>query len=78
MERLVAEMLTLASQDAEAGLRHERVDLSDLLSDLRRDLPLMGSRRYAVDDLGGTVEADPDRLGAGLPQPAQQRRRPHR
>ena len=62
MERLVAEMLTLASQDAEAGLRHERVDLSDLLSDLRRDLPLMGSRRYVVDDLGGTVEADPDRL----------------
>ena len=55
-------MLTLASQDAEAGLRHERVDLSDLLSDLRRDLPLMGSRRYVVDDLGGTVEADPDRL----------------
>ena len=62
MERLVAEMLTLASQDTEASLRHERVDLSDLLSDLRRDLPLMGSRRYVVDDLGGTVEADPDRL----------------
>ena len=62
MERLVAEMLTLASQDAEASLRHERVDLSDLLSDLRRDLPLMGSRHYVVDDLGGTVEADPDRL----------------
>jgi signal transduction histidine kinase len=38
------------------------VDLSDLLSDLRRDLPLMGARRYEVDDLSGTVEADPDRL----------------
>lgn len=62
MERLVAEMLTLASQDAEAGLRHGRVDLADLLSDLRRDLPLMGSRDYEVDELGGTVEADPDRL----------------
>ena len=62
MERLVAEMLTLASPGRRGRLRHERVDLSDLLSDLRRDLPLMGSRRYVVDDLGGTVEADPDRL----------------
>ncbi|MFN8151379.1 MAG: HAMP domain-containing sensor histidine kinase [Solirubrobacterales bacterium] len=62
MERLVAEMLTIASQDAEGALRHDRVDVSDLLSDLRRDAPLMGRRRYEIADLGGTVEADPDRL----------------
>lgn len=62
MERLVAEMLTLAAQDAESALRHDQVDVRDLLSDLRRDLPLMGARDYEVDELGGTVEADPDRL----------------
>ncbi len=62
MERLVAEMLTLASQDSGLGDRRDRVDLGDLLSDLRRDLPLMGSRRYEVADLGGTVLADPDQI----------------
>ena len=29
------------------------VSTSDLLSDLLVDLPLMGSRHYVVDDLGG-------------------------
>ncbi len=62
MERLVAEMLTLADQEAEVGSRDQSVDVGDLLSDLRRDLPLMGSRRYEVAELGGTVKADPDRL----------------
>ncbi len=62
MERLVAEMLTLASQDSGLGNRRDRVDLSDLLSDLRRDLPLMGSRAYEVADFGGTVPADPDQI----------------
>ena len=62
MERLVAEMLTLASEETEASLRHERVDVGDLLADLRRDLPLMGPRQYRVDEATGTVEADPDRL----------------
>ena len=62
MERLVAEMLTLASEDSGGSDRHERVDVSDLLSDLRRDLPLMGHRDYEVAEVGGTIEADPDRL----------------
>ena len=62
MERLVAEMLTIASQDQEAELRHDRVDVADLLADLRRDAPLMGARRYAVAEFGGSVEADPDRI----------------
>ena len=62
MERLVAEMLTLASQESEGGLRDHDVDVSDLLSDLRRDLPLMGQRDYSVAELGGSVRADPDRL----------------
>lgn len=62
MERLVAEMLTLASQDVESALVHQRIDVADVLFDLRRDLPLMGARNYEVDDVGGTVIADPDRL----------------
>ncbi len=62
MERLVAEMLTLASEDSGGPERRERVDVSDLLSDLRRDLPLMGRRNYDVAEVGGTIEADPDRL----------------
>jgi two-component system OmpR family sensor kinase len=62
MERLVGEMLTLASEESEASLRHHRVDIADLLDDLRRDLPLMGNRDYRISDATGTVEADPDRL----------------
>jgi signal transduction histidine kinase len=55
-------MLTLASEESEASLRHHRVDIADLLDDLRRDLPLMGNRDYRISDATGTVEADPDRL----------------
>jgi two-component system, OmpR family, sensor kinase len=62
MERLISEMLTLAAADSPDALRREPVSVRDLLDDLRRDLPLLGSRRYTVDDLGGTVDADPDRL----------------
>jgi two-component system, OmpR family, sensor kinase len=62
MERLVSEMLTLASQETEGPLRRKPVDVADLLSDLRRDLPLMGPRNYLVADAAGSVQADPDRL----------------
>lgn len=62
MERLVGEMLTLAAEDDADTMRHDRVDVSDLLADVRRDAPLMGQRRYEVAEFGGTVAADPDRL----------------
>ncbi|CAN5441503.1 N/A [soil metagenome] len=62
MERLVSEMLILASEESETELRLESVRVEDLLSDLRRDLPLMGPRRYWVQEMGGTITADPDRL----------------
>ena len=62
MEGLISEMLTLASADSPHALRREQVPVRDLLDDLRRDLPLLGRRRYRVDDLAGSVEADPDRL----------------
>lgn len=62
MERLVSEMLILASEESETELRLKRLSVEDLLSDLRRDLPLMGPRRYRVQEFGGTLAADPDRL----------------
>jgi two-component system, OmpR family, sensor kinase len=63
MERLVSEMLSLASaEDSATALRRERIDIADMLADLRRDLPLLGSRDYRVSDLGGSVDGDPDRL----------------
>ena len=66
MERLIAEMLALAREDAGAALQIEPIDLDDLLSDLRRDLPLLGRRDYRVGELAGTLEADPDRLAQVL------------
>ena len=66
MERLIAEMLALAREDAGASMQAESIDLADLLSDLRRDLPLMGRRDYRVAELGGTLVADPDRLAQVL------------
>jgi two-component system, OmpR family, sensor kinase len=62
MERLISEMLALASEESDAPLRHEPVSVADLLADLRRDLPLMGPREYRVAAVDGTIEADPDRL----------------
>ena len=66
MERLIAEMLALAREDAGAVLQTMPIDLDDLLSDLRRDLPLLGPRDYTVDHLTGSLEADPDRLAQVL------------
>ena len=66
MERLIAEMLALAREDAGAALQTEPIELDDLLSDLRRDLPLMGRRDYQVSELDGTLDADPDRLAQVL------------
>ena len=66
MERLIGEMLALAREDAGAALQREPIDLDDLLDDLRRDLPLLGRRDYRVGELGGTLDADPDRLAQVL------------
>ena len=62
MERLITEMLSLAAQESGEALRCEPVQISDLLADLRRDAPLLGPRRFEIADLGGTVDADLDRL----------------
>jgi len=62
MDRLVDDMLTLAS--AEAGhLVHSRpIELEDFFEDVRRDLPLFGERDFHVESVDGVLEADPDRL----------------
>ena len=45
MERLIADMLTLAREDAGASMQAEPIDLADCFDDLRRDLPLIGAPR---------------------------------
>jgi two-component system OmpR family sensor kinase len=66
MERLIGEMLSLAREDAGRSLDRRTVAVDDLLDDLRRDLPLFGPREYEVGALGGTLEADSDRIAQVL------------
>ena len=62
LERLVADLLTLARAGADRLHEPRPVDVADFFEDLRRDLPLFGPRRFAVQACAGTVLADPDRL----------------
>ena len=62
LDRLVADMLTLASADAGQLVEPRPIDLDDFFEDLRRDLPLFGERDYQLQAATGTLEADPDRL----------------
>jgi two-component system OmpR family sensor kinase len=62
LDRLVADLLTLASADAGELIDRRPIDLSDFFEDLRRDLPLFGERDFRVDAVAGTLVADPDRL----------------
>jgi signal transduction histidine kinase len=62
LDRLVADMLTLASAEAGRLVRPQPVDLTDFFEDLRRDLPLFGERDFDVEPVDGVLEADPDRL----------------
>ena len=62
LDRLVGDMLTLASAEAGQLIEPHRVDLNDFFDDLRRDLPLFGERDYQLQAPGGTLDADPDRL----------------
>lgn len=62
--RLVDDLLTIATGDAApAALVTPRdIDLADHVADLRRDLPLLGERRFEVRTVPGTLRADPDRI----------------
>ena len=63
MERLSDDMLTLAKAERGGLVQRRRVPVDDFVEDLRRDLPLLGSRHYSVEsNVHGDLEADPDRL----------------
>ena len=62
LDRLVGDMLTLASAEAGRLLQPRPIDLADFFEDLRRDLPLFGECDFHLEALDGVLEADPDRL----------------
>jgi signal transduction histidine kinase len=62
MDRLVDDMLTLASAEAGRLVQPRPIDLEDFFEDVRRDLPLFGERDFRVERVDGVLEADPDRL----------------
>ena len=62
LDRLVGDMLTLASAEAGGLVRPQPIDLGDFFEDVRRDLPLFGERDFHVEAVDGVLDADPDRL----------------
>jgi signal transduction histidine kinase len=62
LDRLVGDMLTLASAEAGRLVEPRVIDLDDYFEDLRRDLPLYGERDFQLEAVSGTLLADPDRL----------------
>ena len=66
LDRLVGDMLTLASADAGELVQPRTIDLSDFFEDVRRDLPLFGERDFRMNAIAGTLDADPDRLNQVL------------
>ena len=61
MDRLVDDMLTLASAEAGRLVQPRPIDLYDFFEDVRRDLPLFGERDFHSNRCRD-LEADPDRL----------------
>ena len=62
LDRLVGDMLTLASAEAGELIEPRPIDLTDFFEDVRRDLPLFGERDFRLEAVEGTLDADPDRL----------------
>jgi signal transduction histidine kinase len=63
MNRLVDDMLTLASAESAEVVRPRDVRLDGFLEDLERDMPLLGPRDYRVEGTrGGVLHVDPERL----------------
>jgi two-component system OmpR family sensor kinase len=63
MNRLVADLLTLARATRNDFLRSDQIDLDAFLESLLSQGSHLGDRRWTVDSLpGGTVVADQDRL----------------
>ncbi len=62
LDRLVGDMLTLASAEAGQLVEPRTIELDEFFEDLRRDLPLFGEREFELQAVSGTLTADPDRL----------------
>ena len=62
LDRLVGDMLVLASAEAGQLVQSETIELGEFFEDLRRDLPLFGEREFQLQGAEGTLQADPDRL----------------
>ena len=62
LDRLVGDMLTLASAEGSQLVDPQPIELDDFFEDVRRDLPLYGERDFHVQVVGGTLVADRDRL----------------
>jgi two-component system, OmpR family, sensor kinase len=62
LDRLVADMLTLAGAEAGQLVEPRTIELDQFFEDLRRDLPLFGERDFQLQAVEGTLQADPDRL----------------
>ena len=62
LDQLVGEMLTLATAEAGQLIELRPIELTDFFEDVRRDLPLFGERDFRLEAVGGTLNADPDRL----------------
>jgi two-component system OmpR family sensor kinase len=62
IDRLVSDMLTLASAEAGELIEPGPIDLGEFFEDLRRDLPLFGERDFRLVPVEGTLVADRDRL----------------
>jgi len=62
LDRLVGDMLTLASAEAGQLVEPRTIELRDFFEDLRRDLPLFGERDFELQAVDGTLDADPGRL----------------
>jgi signal transduction histidine kinase len=62
LDRLVADMLTLASAEAGQLIEPRPIELDEFFEDIRRDLPLFGRRDFRLQAVGGTLQGDPDRL----------------
>jgi signal transduction histidine kinase len=62
LDRLVSDLLTLASADTGHLVQPRTIDLGEFFEDVRRDLPLFGQRNFRLESVDGTLSADPDRL----------------
>ena len=78
LDRLVGDMLTLASAEAGRLVEPRAIELDDYFEDLRRDLPLFGERDFQLEAVGGTLRRRPRPAHPGSAQPRPQRRSAHR